>query len=274
MLLSDNSHVLPDIDKVTRLIREVAEEEILPRFQRLDEKERWEKRPGSWVTVADKAAEERLTQSLGGLLAGSQVVGEEAVEENPELLHRLTGDGAVWIVDPVDGTANFAADKPDFAVIVALAIDGETRAGWIHSPMRNVTATAVAGEGAWMGSSRLAVAPPAPVSEMTGSLGRRLRENTDFSGRFAGVTNTKCCGVDYLAIVTGGIHFAYYRSVKPWDHAAGQLIHREAGGYGACLDGADYRPGVKAEGGLLLTPDDAAWSAIAADIPAAFEATA
>ena len=268
------SVVIPDIERVAALIREVAESEILPRFQKLDDGERWEKRHGSVVTVADEAAERRLTGALAGLVPGSSVVGEEAVEDNPGLLDRLSGEGPVWIVDPVDGTSNFAAGKPDFTVIVAYVEGGETRAGWIHNPIRNDTATAVAGEGAWMAGERLRVAPPAPLSQMTGSLGRRLRNNTEFSGRFAGVTNTKCCGIDYLAIVSGRIHFAYYRGLKPWDHAAGQLLHREAGGYSACLDGADYRPGAQGQGGLLLTPDDAVWATLAADIPAAFEATA
>lgn len=273
LLVDRSNFVLPDIDKVTALIREVTEAEILPRFRRLEDEDTWEKRSGSVVTVADQAAEKRLAAGLRGIVPGAHVVGEEAVEDDPSILELLLDDDPVWIVDPVDGTRNFAAGEIGFAVIVAYVVGGETRAGWIHRPMDGVTATAVAGEGAWIDGARVRVAVAAPESEMTGSLGARLRRNTAFSGRFAGVTNTKCCGVDYLAIISGGIHFAYYRSLKPWDHAAGQLMHREAGGYSACLDGASYRPGTPGEGGLLLTPDDEIWSALAVDIPDALAAS-
>lgn len=264
--------MFPDPQHVARLIREVADSEILPRFRRLAADESWEKRPGSVVTVADQAAENALAGALGDLVPGSLVVGEEAVEERPEILERLSGDAPVWVLDPVDGTSNFAAGKPDFAVIVAYVVEGETRAGWIHLPVEGVTAIAVAGDGAEVDGARARVAPAAPMAEMTGSLGPRLRRNKAFSGRFASVTNTKCCAVDYLAIVRGRIHFAYYRGLKPWDHAAGHLLHREAGGYSACLDGADYRPGAPGEGGLLLAPTTGVWRTLAADIPAALEA--
>ena len=268
-----NPGVVPDIDKVSALIREVAEAEILPRFRRLGEDDSWEKGSGSLVTVADQRAEERLGAGLREIVPGSAVVGEEAVEERPELLELLRGDDAVWIVDPIDGTKNFAAGEPRFAVMVAYMVGGETRAAWIHDPIRNLTAAAVEGEGAWLGGARLKVADAVKLARMTGSLGKRLREFPDFAGRFAAVTNTKCCGADYLAIVQGEIHFAYYRALKPWDHAAGQLLHSEAGGYNARLGGAPYRPGERADDGLLLAPDRKHWAAIAAAIPAALEAT-
>lgn len=265
--------MLPDIDVVSRLIREVAEAVILPRFRQLAEDETWEKRPGSVVTVADKEAEAALARELTALAPGSVVVGEEAVEDQPELLECILGDDPVWIVDPVDGTRNFAAGETGFAVIVAYVTGGRTRAGWIYRPTEGIMATAVAGEGAWIDGARVRVAEAAPIPEMTGSLGARLRRNTAFSGRFAGVTNTKCCAVDYLAIVRGDIHFAYYRSLKPWDHAAGHLMHQEAGGYSACLDGADYMPGKWNEDGLLLTTDREIWTTLAADIPGALDAS-
>lgn len=266
--------MFPDIEKVADLIRAVAEAEILPRFQRLAESDSWEKRPGSVVTVADQAAEHALTRGLEDLLPGSTAVGEEAVADNPDLLHRLNGEVPVWIIDPVDGTRNFADGKSDFAVIIAFAVDGETRAGWIYRPIEKTLATAVAGEGAWVDGKRVRVAASAPIARMTGSLGARLRRNKEFSGRFNSVTNTKCCAVDYLAIITGKIHFAYYRNLMPWDHAAGHLMHREAGGYSACLDGADYHPGIASEGGMLLAPGAGDWALIAADIPAALAAAA
>jgi fructose-1,6-bisphosphatase/inositol monophosphatase family enzyme len=265
--------LLPDIDKVSELIRAVAAAEIVPRFRSLAEGETWEKKPGSVVTVADQAAERALTLGLEEIMPGSTVVGEEAVADNPELLHRINGKAPAWIVDPVDGTRNFAAGETGFAVIIALVMAGETRAGWIYRPTDNTLATAVLGGGARVDGRRVRVANGVAVQHMTGSLGARLRRNKEFSGRFKAVTDTKCCAVDYLAIITGRIHFAYYRNLMPWDHAAGQLMHREAGGYSACLDGADYHPGKPAEGGLLLTPDAKNWELISTDIPEALAAS-
>jgi len=110
---------VPDLDRVARLIREVAETEILPRFRRLEEHHTWEKRPGSLVTVADEAAEKRLEDGLLRLAPGSVALGEEAAEKDSSIFERLLDDEPVWIIDPVDGTKNFAAGRPEFAVIVA-----------------------------------------------------------------------------------------------------------------------------------------------------------
>jgi fructose-1,6-bisphosphatase/inositol monophosphatase family enzyme len=113
-----------------------------------------------------------------------------------------------------------------------------------------------------------------PFAAMVGSLGPRLRRNKDFCGLFARITNTKCCGVDYFALAGADIHFAYYRGLKPWDHAAGTLVHLEAGGHSACLDGRPYRPGSPGEGGLLLATDPDTWRRLAAEIPPALAAVA
>ena len=255
-----------DVDAVTRLIREVAEAEILPRFNRLAEGESWEKRTGSIVTIADERAEAALGVGLAAIRPGARVVGEEACEADPGILRALEEPGAVWIVDPVDGTANFADGKPCFAVMVALVVDGRTTAGWIYDPIAGAMSVAERGAGAWRDGVRLSVAPAVAETEMTGALGARLRRDVAFSGRFAGVTNNKCCGVDYQALGAGTSHFAFYRGLKPWDHAPGQLLHHEAGGFNACLDGSPYAPGRKHQEGLLMAPDEPTWHALARDI--------
>lgn len=252
-----------DIDAVTRLMRAVAKAEILPRFRALDDRESWEKRSGAVVTVADEKAEAALSDGLAALLPGSGIVAEEASEAAPETLDALNRPGAVWIVDPIDGTANFSEGKPCFAVIVALAVDGETAAGWIYDPVADSAAVVERGAGAWRDGARLCAAEPAPEAEMTGAFGWRLNKDRSFSARFAGRTYNKCCGVDYLALAEGRTHFAFYRSLKPWDHAAGQLMHAEAGGYNACVDGSPYRPGRKDQEGLLLAPDADIWAGLA-----------
>ena len=79
------------------------------------------------VTVADVASEQRLASGLAKILPGVPVVGEEAVESDPGLVDLIGRPGeACWIVDPLDGTANFAAGRDRFAMIVCLVQDGST----------------------------------------------------------------------------------------------------------------------------------------------------
>jgi len=253
-----------DIERVGAAIREAAAAEILPRFRQLAAEDVREKGPGDLVTVADEATERRLEAALSGLLPGSTVVGEEAVAADPSLLARLDGAGFAWIIDPVDGTANFAAGIALFAVMVALVRDGATIAAWIHDPVTGVMAAGEAGGGTWADGRRLAVRAPVPAASMSGALtvryGRRalvgrIAARTD---RVGSVFQFRCAGQEYLALLRGQSHFSLYHRLLPWDHAAGQFLHREAGGHSARLDGSAYTPRV-VDGGLLLAPDQASW---------------
>jgi len=147
-----------DIDHVSALIRETAEAEILPRYQRLEAVDiRQKSGPQDLVTAADLASEARLERALRAHLPGSAVVGEEGAFADPTLLERLRGAGAVWIIDPVDGTINFCEGRPHFVVIVALVRDGVIVAGWLHDVLAGETAVAARGAGAWIGGRRLSV---------------------------------------------------------------------------------------------------------------------
>ena len=68
----------------------------------------------------------------------------------------------------------------------------------------------------------------------------------------------RCAAYEYRLIVDGHLHFGLHSKLMPWDHAAGELIHREAGGYAARFDGSAYRPSQRA-GGILLAPDRDSW---------------
>ena len=249
-----------DIARVTEIIREVAATEIVPRFRTLAVDDIREKKPGDLVTIADEATERALEARLGDLMPGSVVVGEEAVARDAAILGRITEAAPAWIVDPVDGTANFAAGLP-------LAHGGETRASWIHDPLTGVTVTAERGAGAWLDGRRLAVAPAHDPASMSGAVsfryGKRplIRKIAGRTERVGSVFQLRCAGQEYLALARAQSHFSLYHRLMPWDHAAGQLIHREAGGYSARLDGSDYRP-FHVDGGLLLAPDRDSWEAI------------
>ncbi len=246
-------------DAVAALVRSAAETEILPRFKNLAAGEVREKAPGQIVTDADVAAEKLLADTLTSLLPGA-VVGEEGVAEDPTRMQALQRPGPVWVIDPVDGTANFVVGNPRFAVIVALVIDGETKLGLIHDPVADHTVFAMAGQGAWEGGKRLLVPVEKPIAEMTGSAKRRS-PLADCAGH---VGRRGSAGQDYLDLARGALDFAYYRGLTPWDHAAGVLIHREAQGYGALLGDRPYSPVVPYDERLLLAPGRTSWAALSA----------
>lgn len=178
-------------------------------------------------------------------------------------MEALQRPGSTWLIDPVDGTANFAVGNALFAVMVALVHDGDAVASWIHDPVRRITAMAQKGEGAWMreadGSMRRLVTPkPASLAHLSGAPNIRYGDR-DFAARIAhridrtaGVLILRCAGQEYMAIAEGHMHYAVYNRAMPWDHAAGCLLVSEAGGVGRRLDGSLYRAADKPWGSSLI----------------------
>src|SRR5512139_3942178 len=137
-----------DSQRVAELMRETAAGELLPRFRTLAKEDIRLKGPGDVVTVADVASEQRLAAGLARILPGVPVVGEEAVEKDPGLVDLIARPGeSCWIVDPLDGTANFASGTDRFAIIVCLVRDTVTVGGWILDVPRGHMAVALKGEG-------------------------------------------------------------------------------------------------------------------------------
>jgi fructose-1,6-bisphosphatase/inositol monophosphatase family enzyme len=259
-----------DPEAVSKIIREVAEREVLPRFKRLAAHEISEKSAGDIVTIADERAEKALEQALLELLPGAGVVGEEASSLAPETMSALSEDRPVWVIDPVDGTQNFADGKNCFAMIVALVRSGTTLAGWIHEPIKNTTVWAKIGEGAYEGDRRLHLEGATQISDFNGSLSRKYRERVESKRRRPGMVDEvpksivryRCVGAEYADMARGEMQFARYSGrLKPWDHAAGVLIHAEAGGFSAFVESeAAYRPGpTLTQHTLLLTPEQSSW---------------
>ncbi len=261
--------MLPDPEKVTAILAETAAKEILPRFRQLEDHEIREKEKGELVTVADVAAEQVISQRLLDLLPGSLVVGEEAVAEDSRVMEVLGGEALVWVIDPIDGTGNFAGGKPIFAVMVALIRQVETLGAWIHDPIGQRTGVAQAGEGAFLDGRRLEAAAGGPAASLKGTL-HAGRFSTPEMGRHIEVRRERvttlkslhCAGHEYLRLAEGEIDFSFFTKLMPWDHAPGVLIHREAGGLSRTLDGAKYNPARRDAPSLLIAPDQVSWLAI------------
>ncbi len=263
------------IAETVQLVRAAARAEIMPRFRNLAAGDVLAKSgPLDLVTVADEAAEAMLATGFGRLFPGCAVVGEEAATRDPALLGLLRASPLCFVVDPIDGTSNFAAGLPLFGVIVAVVEHGVTTGAVIHDPVGDDTAVALAGRGAWTerpdGSrTALRVAGAASVSTMSGSVAYRFMPEPRRSrvcARLPAVAASwdyRCAAHQYRLMAGGHCHYSVYNRLLPWDHAAGVLLHREAGGYSARLDGSAYMP-AETEGGLICAPDPEGWAALRA----------
>ncbi len=258
--------IIPNLETVAALIREAAETEVLPRFRELKPDEIATKTsPNDLVTAADLACEAFLSARFRELTPGAMVVGEEAAAKDTRLLDALHGDDPVWIIDPVDGTWNFAHGDDRFVIIVALVHRGEILAGWIYRPITQVMVTASLGDGVFCAGQRLSVAPCAEISAMnavlyvgprrTPELHARVKE---LRPRLGKLVFQRSAGAEYLELLFGRVHYAIFTKQLPWDHAAGCLMVREAGGFLANLDDTPYHPS-GSEKSLLMAPDEDCW---------------
>lgn len=257
------------LEQIAGLIREVAEAELLPSFRHLADHEIEEKSPGDVVTVADRAAEDRLTEGLARLVPGCIVIGEEAAHADPAILDRLADEGPVFVVDPLDGTANFAAGRPEFAVMVAQLRRGRPVAAWIYDALGRHMAVAEAGGGTWLDGARVRLGKAPPLAEARGAAQTRFldqpwRDRLDARrGDFVDVGSTLCAGHDYLRLLGGQVDFLLYWRTLPWDHAPGSLLVQEAGGKSARPDGRDFICD-RTSRGILSAVDESLWRQVRA----------
>ena len=148
-----------DVMGLADVLRAAAKAEILPRFRRLEPGTvKTKSNPTDLVTEADTEAEHFIKREVARRWPGTLVVGEESVAADPALLDKLAGADVAITVDPVDGTANFAAGLPLFAVMASIVVRGETVAGIIYDPMGDDWVMAERGGGAWL--RRPAESPP------------------------------------------------------------------------------------------------------------------
>lgn len=262
-----------DALRLAAILREAAASEIMPRWRRLAAGQiRTKSGPLDPVTDADEAAERAIEAALLRAFPGCAIVGEEAASADPAILRRLKGAELAFVIDPVDGTANFAAGLPLFGCMAAAVVRGELAMGVVHDPVGDDSAVAVRGEGAWMIAAdgrevALRVAAPVPLGEMSGCASWRYLAEPTRSRVHHGLTHVgasmsyRCAAHEYRLVAGGHTHFSVYGRLFPWDHAPGVLLHREAGGYAARFDGSPYDP-TESGGGLICAPDRAGWQAL------------
>jgi fructose-1,6-bisphosphatase/inositol monophosphatase family enzyme len=267
----DSADLLRDLGAI---LRDVALREILPRFRALAATEIQSKAttddPDDLVTSADHAAEASLLSSLPALVSGSKVIGEEGSAADPSQLELLREDAPVWIVDPLDGTRNFASGRGPFGPMAALVHHGVVLAAGILLPLEDRLFLAARGQGAFDNGKRLRQRRR-PGTRLVGTSNLRFAPGDHAASLVARIAEhdqvppVMCAAHEYAEIAQSGKDYVVYFRLLPWDHAPGALIVREAGGVVRHPDGSEYDvfDGVKP---TLVAPTEAIWHRACAEL--------
>ena len=228
------------------MMKDAAERAILPRFRQLARHEIQEKAANEVVTIADRESEEILATALGKILPEAAIVGEEAADRDPAVLGRLDQE-LCWIIDPLDGTANFAGGSTPFGILVALAERGRPIAGWIYDPISGRFCSAADGQGLLIDGQPVrsratgAHRAIAAVSSLFIEPARHAHLLERLQSGFTTVPIPRCAAEQYPRIILGVNDLTLFERTLPWDHAAGVLCLIEAGGRATRFDGTAYR---------------------------------
>jgi len=223
-----------------QIITTVAREELLPRFADV---QRSIKLDGSFVTEADMAAQMRISQALKEHYPETAFLGEEmSADEQNELLNN---SDSLWCLDPLDGTSNFAAGIPYYAISLALIERGVATLGIVYDPNRDECFVGVRGEGAFLNDELLTVKPvELPLSQCTAlidfkRLSPRLAMDLVAQRPYASQRSYGSVALDWCWMAASRFHVYLHGASNIWDYAAGLLIFNEAGGYSSTLEGED-----------------------------------
>ena len=209
------------------------------------------------VTEADKMSENLIIKSIRRAFPDHGILSEESPA--------VAGSGKIrWIVDPLDGTTNYAHGYPVFCVSIALENDGKVVLGVIYDPMREELFSTVRGKGVYLNGKKLSVSSIRDISRSLLATGfpydiRESRENNlDYFSRMAvnvqAIRRAGAAALDLAYLAAGRFDGFWELKLKPWDTAAGCLMVEEAGGSVSDLAGKPWNissPSVLASNGLI-----------------------
>ncbi len=228
-------------DAAIVLVRDVAQQEVIPRFLRARHAL---KDDGSLFSEADLAAQHFLAGRLPHI-HDSPIIGEEMSKEEQQAGWR-DGANGLWCIDPIDGTTNFINGIPWFAVSLAWLKEGRTRLAVTYNPITDEMFYAREGHGAYLNGRRL------PLRRVTGDIARAVadvdfkRIPKDLADRIAvdppyfSQRNFGCSTLEWCNLAAGRLDLYLHGGQMLWDYAAGSLILREAGGRVCTLDDDDF----------------------------------
>lgn len=243
------------------LVRGAAADELMRRFEHVVADQ---KADGSLITEADLAMQRRLQRELAARWPDFAFLGEEMPAAEQQALLAASGRG-LWCLDPLDGTSNFAAGIPFFAVSLALFGDGRVQAAVVLDPVRGECFSALRGGGAWLnGRPLVAAAPTTRLAQAMAMvdlkrLPARLVEALAHATPYRSQRSFGSVALDWCWIAAGRCQVYLHGGQKLWDYAAGRLVLQEAGGAGGLLRayGGDWEDGVSLAPRIAMAATDA-----------------
>lgn len=209
------------------------------------------------VTEADLQAENAIIETIRSQFPQDTILSEETG-------HHQAAPERVWLVDPLDGTTNFAHGLPFYAVCIGLQVEGRAALGLVYCPVMDERFEAWDGGGAFLNGdpirvsrtatlleSLVATGFPYSVHEEAGSVVRRFHQ---VLLRVQGIRRAGSAALDLCYVAAGRFDAYWEQGLKPWDTAAAALIAEEAGGRLSDFEGkpfSPYGPTVVASNGLI-----------------------
>lgn len=195
------------------------------------------------VTEYDRRSERLLLNRIAGRFPGHAVLAEESGAHE-------TGGNVRWIVDPLDGTTNFAHNYPFFCVSIGVEVAGELAAGVVYDPIRDELFAAAVGQGATLNGRAIQVSDIPRVDQglLVTGFPYGVREHPErsvpvfqaFLTRAQGVRRDGSAALNLCYLACGRFDGFWEGDLSPWDMAAGVLIVREAGGKVTGYDGGAF----------------------------------
>ncbi|UIP05974.1 inositol monophosphatase [Erythrobacter sp. SDW2] len=253
--------------EILALMQRVSRDIILPRYRNLSAGQIIEKAHDDLVTIADREAENALSEGLATIDPSLAIVGEEAAHADPLILNSLSTD--CWIIDPIDGTHNFAHAQGPFGILLARASGGESRSGWIYDCLTGRFCAAHSGRGAFVNGERVRAAstgeqpPVAAISVIFLDPVRRAAVAEHIAPHYHVVETPRCAAEQYPRLALGQNDVSFFERTLAWDHAAGALWVNEAGGKVARPDGSPYRVNEYHRTGMIGAATPKLWDDLA-----------
>lgn len=256
------------------LVARAAQAEIMPRFRKLDAGQISTKSgPRDLVTEADTAAEAIIARGLQIAFPNAVIVGEETAASIPDYRKKLSEAELGFLIDPIDGTWNFARGLPVFGTMVAACRFGRPVFSLIYDPIgQDLIWADIDNPTTWLPRGSYARAletqKDAPLSEMVGFMEPNIMPQDDQRAALEAtmslgqVSTLRCSAHHYRLLAEGAVDFVVASKLNPWDHAPGVLLCQRAGGHAAMLDGRPYDTSIE-DGYLLCAGSEATWAALA-----------
>lgn len=221
--------MLQTAQKAAKIGGEILQKE----FRKLNKTQINTKAKGDYVTELDYKSEQEIINTIKKNYPDHIIIAEESVTQDKD-------SEIQWIIDPLDGTANYIQGIPVYAVSIGIAVKGKISVGVIYSPETKEMFWAEQGNGAFLNGSRIRVSEKNDMEDAilaTGFPFRKRKHLDTYLGSFkhlfllsAGIRRMGAAAIDLAYVAAGMLDGFWEIGLKPWDMAAGALLIQEAGG--------------------------------------------